>query len=241
MLLKIIGTGSSGNAYILDGGKECLLVECGVRAASIKQAFDFDVSKVVGAIVSHSHNDHAKAIPDIMAMGIPVYASEHTLEAKGRLYHHLANVIDKKSFTVGRFKIYAFDVNHDVPTLGFVIEHEQCGRTLFLTDTFYCNYTFPGLHNIIIEANYAKDIVDRKISDMMFLRDRVLQSHFSLDNCKDFLKANDLSAVNNIVLIHLSDTNSDEKRFKREVEELTGKTVHVAAKGLEIEFNKTPF
>lgn len=55
------------------------------------------------------------------------------------------------------------------------------------------------------------------------------------------LAANDLSQVNNIVLIHLSDSNSDEKQFQKEVSELTRKNVTVASNGIEIQFNKTPF
>ena len=55
------------------------------------------------------------------------------------------------------------------------------------------------------------------------------------------LKANDLSAVNNIVLIHLSDTNSNEKQFQKEVFEATQKNVSVATNGMVIDFNKTPF
>jgi hypothetical protein len=39
----------------------------------------------------------------------------------------------------------------------------------------------------------------------------------------------------------LSDGNSDEARFKKEVEDLTGKTVTVADRGVSIDFNKNPF
>ena len=62
-----------------------------------------------------------------------------------------------------------------------------------------------------------------------------------LDTCKGLLLANDLSQVNNIVLIHLSDSNSDEMRFQKEIAAATGKLVPVAVAGLEIEFNKTPY
>ena len=60
------------------------------------------------------------------------------------------------------------------------------------------------------------------------LKSRILKSHFSLENVKRFLQANDLSKVQEIWLLHLSDGNSDEKRFKREVQELTGRMVFVA-------------
>jgi ribonuclease BN (tRNA processing enzyme) len=50
-----------------------------------------------------------------------------------------------------------------------------------------------------------------------------------------------LSQVNNILLIHLSDSNSDEKQFKKEIHELTNKNVIVASNGMDIPFLKTPF
>jgi phosphoribosyl 1,2-cyclic phosphodiesterase len=49
-----------------------------------------------------------------------------------------------------------------------------------------------------------------------------------LEQVKEFLKANDLSKVQQIVLIHLSDGNSDEALFKTEIQKLTGKPVYVA-------------
>lgn len=246
MKLRIIGTGSKGNAYILGNENEALLIEAGVNIKEIKQALDFDYSKVVGCIVTHRHGDHAKSIKEIMLLGIETYALNDVLKHVGfSIVSKIGNEITpKQSFQVGNFKILPFDVKHDVPCVGFLIEHKDCGKVLFLTDTYYCKYTFPGLNNIIIEANYSKEIIDKKYgpdSEKEFLRNRILKSHFSLANCKDMLKANDLRQVNNIVLIHLSDSNSDEKQFHKEVSELTNKNVHVASNGMVIPFFKTPF
>lgn len=246
MKLRIIGTGSKGNAYVLENEHEALLIEAGVNVKEIKQALDFDYSKVVGCIVTHEHLDHCKSANDLMRLGIDVYTGEKTHQKiNGDVIHRAMSIASKETIKLGNFKIMAFDVKHDAAEpLGFLIEHPDCGRVLFLTDTYYCKYTFPGLNNIIIEANYSKEIIDKKYgpdSDKEFLRNRILKSHFSLSNCKDMLKANDLRQVNNIVLIHLSDSNSDEKQFQKEVSELTNKNVHVASNGMIIDFKKTPF
>lgn len=246
MELKVIGTGSTGNAYILSNGDEALLIECGVNIKDIKKALDFDLSKVVGCIVTHEHQDHCKSIEDLMKLGINVHASlgTHIATACG-LNHKVKYIKSKQTIQIGNFKVMAFDVKHDAAEpLGFLIEHPDCGKVLFLTDTYYCEYTFKGLNNIIIEANYSKEIIDRKFgsdSGKEFLRNRILRSHFSLANCKDMLSANDLTQVNNIVLIHLSDSNSNEKQFQKEVTDLTGKNVTVASNGMTINFGKTPF
>ena len=244
MKLKVIGTGSKGNAYLLENEEEALLIECGVNIKAIKQAIKFNIKKIVGCLVTHEHGDHAKSVKEVMNLGIKVYTGKKTFEALGidSNHHRAYSVWQNDDFKVGGFKVKSFDVEHDAAEpVGFLINHKETGNILFLTDTVYSPYTFRGLNNIIIEANYDGEIAKRKLSDMEFLRNRIIQSHMSIDTCIDFLKANDITAVNNIVLIHLSDSNSHEKAFQYRVAKATGKNVTVAYNGLEMEFNKTPF
>lgn len=262
MKLHIINSNSQGNAYILEANNgEALLLECGVTFDRIKKALNFKLSRAVGCLVTHEHQDHCKAVKDVMKAGINVYASKGTHEAMGSNGSHRAKTVQqvalfspgnpkhlKPEYDVidaGRFKVKAFDVKHDAAEpLGFLINHPECGTVLFLTDSYYCEYKFTGLNNIIIEANYCQKIIDKRVEDganPKFLRDRILTSHMSLDTCKKTLKSYELRNVNNIVLIHLSDGNSDERRFLQEVQETTGKMVHVASPGLTIDFNKIVF
>lgn len=166
-----------------------------------------------------------------------------TAEAIGISGHRVNFIQPGKSFNSRYFKILPFSLNHDVPCVGFIIQHEESGNILFLTDTYYSAYRFRNLNNIIIEANYDKEILDSRLrngSTIAFLRDRVMKSHMSLDTTKQLLKCNDLGAVNNIVLIHLSDNHSHAAKFKSEVTEITGKQVFIAEAGMEISLNKTP-
>ncbi|WDF45278.1 MBL fold metallo-hydrolase [Chryseobacterium sp. KACC 21268] len=246
MKLKVIGSGSKGNAYLLENEQEALLIECGVNIKEIKKAVDFNVSKISGCIVTHEHGDHAKSITEVLGSGINVYATKGTFEnTKAGLTMKSSRQIvipQKGEFQVGNFKVMSFPTIHDVAEpCGFLIYHKDCGVTLFLTDTVYSNFRFSGLNNIIIEANYDNEIINEKLGDKKFLRDRIYQSHMSLDTCLEFLNANDLSAVNNIVLIHLSDSNSHEINFAKKVSAITGKTVTTADGGMTINFNKTPF
>ena len=138
-----------------------------------------------------------------------------------------------------------FDVKHNCKEpFGFIINHPECGNVLFITDSYYVAYTFKNLNNILVEANYSTDIVNQRLIDGNIhgkVRDRLIESHMSLDTCKALLRANDLTAVNNIILIHLSDGNSNAELFKKEVAAETGKKVTIASKGIEIDFGKTPF
>jgi len=239
MELQVIGTGSKGNAYILRNEDEAILIECGVNISKIKRALDFDYSKVVGCIVTHEHNDHARSINDLLKLGVNIYATEGTYQAYSvnTAYRHRAFIIKpKRVFSIGNFKIIPFDVKHDAQEpVGFLINHKETGKVLFMTDTIYCKYKFEGLKTVIIEANYSDEIINRRMgpdSEKFFLRNRILKSHMSLENCIGFLRANDLSTVDKIILIHLSDSNSHEKLFKQKVQESTGKLVEVANNGL---------
>jgi phosphoribosyl 1,2-cyclic phosphodiesterase len=245
MKLRIINSNSLGNCYLLRASNgETLIIECGVRFEKIQQALNYDISQVVGCLVTHSHGDHCKAVGKLLQYGINVYATEGEHKAMGTMGHHNARV-SNRTFEAGSFDVIAFPVVHDTPDpVGYLIRHEECGTVLFLTDTVYSPFKFTGLHNIIVEANYCERILDARVAageNPQFVRDRVIQSHMSIANCKDLLQANDLRQVNNIVLIHLSDGNSDANRFQREVQEVTGKTVWIADAGIEIPFNKTPF
>lgn len=248
MRLNIIGSNSAGNAYILENDQEALLIEAGVRFALIKQALGFNLRKVVGCIVTHEHMDHGEAVKDLQTTGgIDVYATAGTHKALGTDASHRAKIVKEGvPFRVGGFTIIPFEIKHDcAEPVGYLIRHAETGTILFLTDSYYVEHTFKGLNNVIIEANYCQTILDAKMvagASPRTVRDRVIESHMSIETCKETLQANDLTEVNNIVLIHLSNGNSDAPRFKREVEEQTGKVVHIATAGMVIEnFNKTPF
>lgn len=247
MQLKIVGSGSAGNCYILEANNgEALILECGLRFSRIKEALDFRLDRVAGCLVTHSHGDHAFAVKEVLKSGIQVYSSCGELDAMGIRDHHNARAVVKQhEHQIGSFKVFPFGIIHDTPDpLGYLIHHEECGTVLFLTDTVYSPYTFTGLNNVIVEANYCEKILDSRLAageEPEKVRDRVIQSHMSINNCIDLLRANDLSRVNNIVLIHLSDRNSNEKEFVQRVADATGKHVHAANAGMIINFDLTPY
>ena len=242
MRLKVLGSSSSGNCYILQGESESLILECGIKFKEVEKALDYNLKNVVGALISHEHGDHSKYVSDFLNRFIPVYTSKGTAEALDKR----VKIIDKmKPFQIGGFKIIAFEVFHDaVDPIGFFVNHKECGNVLFATDTYYLKPRFKGLNNILIECNYREDILLDNVHNgrlSSFLMNRITESHLEYNTCKEALLANDLTDVNNIVLIHLSDGNSNAKEFKQGIERATAKTVYVAEKGMDINFNKTPF
>lgn len=245
MRLNVLGSDSNGNCYILQTDKEALIIEAGVRFSEVKKALKWQLSKVVGAVISHEHNDHAKYVRDFVSNGITVLALPSVFKAKGiNSLSFRKDIEPMHGYIVGGFKVFVMPVCHDVPCLGFIIEHEDMGRMLFVTDTMMLEYRVPGLNHILLEANYAEDILDAKIeagSVPVSMKPRLIHSHMEIETAKGILRANDLSGVNEIVLIHLSNGNSDERRFIREVQEVSGKPVYAAVAGLELNLSINPY
>lgn len=246
MRLIILGSSSKGNCYILSNGKEALIIEAGIRLSEVKKALKFNISVVVGAVVTHEHNDHAGYLKDFVAAGITVLALDEVFKGKGvsETASFTKRITPGKGYKVGAFKIIPFSVRHDVPCVGYLIEHPDMGKLLFVTDTMMLEYTFSGLNHILLEANYADRILSENIENgtvQPFFWERVMKSHMELETTKEILQSNDLSSVRNIVLIHLSSGNSNAKMFTEEVTKVTGKIVYAATKGLELDLSLIPY
>lgn len=241
MVLKVIGSSSDGNGYVLDNGNEALFLEAGVRLTDFKKTVGFNIRKVVGCLVTHRHNDHAKYIKSMVDCGFPTLALPDVWQAKNISGSNAIWLEYGKGYKFGKFKVLAFAACHDVPCAGYLIEHPDCGRMLFLTDSCMCEYRFSGLNHILIECNYSDLKLSEAINDGRTLpsqRERLMTTHMELNTCKMTLAANDLHRVSEIVLLHLSDNNSDEKVFQTEIERQTGRPAYIASPGLCVELNK---
>ncbi len=246
MNLHVISTGSKGNCYILDTPRGRLLLDCGVRVQEIKEALGFDLSGVVGCLLTHEHKDHSKAAAELMALGVDVYTSAGTAAACGLSGHRIHTVQGQRSFEIGErqhprracnIAVMPFNTQHDaLDPFGFLI---QVGgeKILYATDTYYLKYQFSGLNYIIVECNYLIETLDRNIAAGRIPRDlrrRLLKSHFELGNLVKFLTASDLTRCHQIVLVHLSDGNSDALRMIGEVFLSTGVQTVAADAGMDI-------
>lgn len=241
MKLRVLGSSSNGNCYVLDNGGEALIIEAGVKFTEVKKALDFNLSKVVGCIISHQHGDHAKYIKAMVDCGFYTLALPEVWAAKQLFGQRTIAIVPYKGYKLGNFKIVPFPACHDVPCVGYLIEHPACGRLLFLTDSCMCENTFKGLDNIMVECNYSHKSLVKAIKEgrtPLSQRERLLTSHMELGTCKEFLTANDLTNVANIVLLHLSENNSDEPYFVSEIERQTGKMVYAAYPGMVLDIDK---
>ena len=244
MVLKVLGSGSSGNCYILENGKEALIIEAGISFAEVKKALDFNVKKICGVILSHEHMDHARYMKDYLKAGIPVYSAFQTQTALESITGELTKaIVPLKKIQIGSFKVIPFNVPHDaeIECYGYLIEHEEMGKMLFLTDLEYCRYNFSkqNVNHILVEANYSESSMDNEAVNL----EHVLKGHASLQTALNFISTNDNPALRNVVLIHLSDKNGNPVEFLQKTKETVkyGADCYIAEKGLEVKLDLCPF
>lgn len=246
MRLTVLASGSAGNGYLLEARHSALLIECGVKPEVLMRRTRVQPSRISGALVTHEHGDHAGFADRYAALGVPIYASRGTLAAlRFNPGASLRPVRAMQTFHVGEFTVNAFDTRHDAAEpLGYIIEHPEAGRILFLTDTAFCPYDFRALYldHMLIEANYDDALLDGNVANGVVDAARAARTrrdHMSLRAACELIQADQTAELKTVVLIHLSGQNADAARFaRRAAETALFARIEVATGGLSIELNK---
>lgn len=231
------GSSSSGNCYYIelqrtDGMPPAkILLEAGISYKEVVQkasAQGVDLSEIDAILVTHEHQDHARAVKDFKKRGFKIYANERITEGDPTV-----------TLRAGQAKVIAVDttvtpisVEHDAPdSLGFIVR-TPLESMVFIND---CKYFAADLSSIpfdyvAIEANYDGQTVhfayeqakkENNRADMNRYQ-RIVNAHMSIAHCIKHLEKMDLSQCKAIFLMHLSDRNSNAERFKYRVQQATG-------------------
>lgn len=186
---------------------------------------------IAGCLITHEHGDHAKYTNQYAENGVECYATLGTLNQLGITSHRLHVIKVKRAFKIGSWEILPFDIEHDVAEpVGFLMKSDKGYKVLYVTDTKYVKYKFKGVTHMLLEVNYIHELMQQNVKEGVIhqaLVNRVMDSHFSLEYAIQFLKANDLSKLEEIHLIHLSNNNSNAQKIKDEVQKASGVPVYV--------------
>lgn len=226
MDIKIIASGSKGNAYLIRQGSVKILIDPGINYNELIKRMDYRLNEVNHALISHEHKDHCQALPGLRKIGIPVSMSKGTGDALGfemGLYHVIKS---EQVYDLYGWKLMPFKCEHDASEpLGFLIQTPKGEKICYATDTAYIRYRFTGVTHWMIEANYSEELLQKNNKLPEGIKSRIRLNHFEIENVKKFFENQDLEKTEKIYLIHLSGNNSDEKLFQKLVEKVTGKPV----------------
>lgn len=159
MILKCLGSGSSGNCYLLtDSNGKTLILDCGLSIREIKKGLNYDLRCVAGCIVTHHHKDHSKSAKELEEIGIEVYKPyEECYKAmnfkKAPFLISTVPMQDKD----GKFCHTNTD-GSECPCYGFIISHPEMGNLLYVTDTEFVKWRFRNLNHILVSCQLPKEV-----------------------------------------------------------------------------------
>lgn len=220
--IQHIASGSSGNSIVISDGTSKIMLDCGLPYSKLSR--HVKCSELAGCLITHSHLDHAKAGAELMRGGVTVGMSKGTNDAHKNDWPFAWTILEHlQQIDMGSWIILPFDVVHDVDEpLGFLLQSRETDEKLvYIVDSGFVQYDFNGVTHWLLEANYSEGLLEAGPYDD-YLKDRVRRNHFSLEDLKIFLKTSDLSQTQEIHLLHLSESNSNEQQFKDEIQALTG-------------------
>lgn len=236
--LTVLSSSSDGNSYLLSCGEDSLLLDLGVDFKKVLKAVDYDIRKIRGCLCSHIHADHTKHLPDALKYQLKVYSCKSVAEKFDGV--NILKIGHK--YRIGSFYVQTLPVPHgDCECYAYIIDHEDIGRLLFATDLSDFPYKVKDCNHIMLECNNSLDMIVDNMVEGHFNR-AASNTHLDMDNCFEILRRLETPNLQSIILLHLSDWNSNENTIRERLsEEFPVIDYHIADKGLTVELSKTEF
>ena len=218
LMVHNLGSGSSGNAVLIVAGGTSLLIDCGVERRALLArlaALGCAPATVAGVLVSHEHGDHARSLPMMVDAGIPIVASEGSLNALALRGNGVDRIGPSREVALAGFQVSGLPVAHDArQPLGFTVAVNG-RRITVLTDLGSTDGSLVEAVResdlVVIEANHDADLLLRGPYPP-HLKRRILspRGHLSNADCAAFLgiALTETRHAPTIWLAHLSRTNN---------------------------------
>ena len=221
MRLAILGSGSAGNALVVESAGRSLLVDAGFSCRRIERRLGelgLAAEEVGALLLTHEHSDHVRGADRFARRHrTPVHATAGTLaatELSPEIAAQARIVRSGEPFETAEFWVEPFHLPHDArEPVGFVIE-DRAGQRLGVVSDLGCRsrLAWGRLHDLdvlVIEANHDLSML-RSGPYPWYLKQRVASRHGHLSNreAADGVAEILCDRLRTVVLYHLSRTNN---------------------------------
>lgn len=169
--------------------------------------------------------------------GLPVFSCKEVTE----IYPNVKLIECNKKTKIGNFIIQPISVQHSCECYAYLIEHEDMGKLLFATDCNSFKYIIKDLNHILIEANHDDSTILNNMKNNHYTASQ-FKNHMNFDDTLRTIKANNNIYLQNIILCHLSNSNSNGNNYIQSIKEEIGiSNVFIANNGLKVDLSKEEF
>ena len=219
MRFALLGSGSEGNALVVQSGATLLLLDCGFSLSETLlrlQRLQLDPASISGILVTHEHSDHIGGVARLARrFGVPVWMTHGTLrfqqkKLSGVLVHEISA---HQGFCIGDLEVEPCPVPHDATEPVQYVFSDGTRRLGVLTDTGHITphivTMFDACHALVLECNHDAEML-RNGRYPASLKQRVggRFGHLNNQQAAEFLAGLDTSCLQHIVVAHLSAHNN---------------------------------
>lgn len=240
MRIASLGSGSKGNATLVQHGKTTLLVDNGFslrKFCARLDRFEIDPGTIDALLLTHEHGDHSGGAERLCAThGIPLWTAVGTARATLSPQFEYQRLVAGQVVSFGDIEVLPVTVPHDASEpLQFVFHQVDNGKRLgVLTDTGHITRhiveAFSELDGLLLEFNYDAEMLANGPYPY-HLKSRVGGDHGHLSNEQslDLLRRADTSRLNCLIAAHISEKNNAPHIVDRLIRELDDLPVPVLA------------
>ena len=241
-----LGSGSEGNALVVQVGQSCVLMDCGfnlTETVARLARLGLRPEDLSGIVVTHEHGDHIAGVARLAKKyTLPLWLTHGTLRAQFKTLGGLPNVTEinpHNSFSVGEVQIQPYLVPHDAAEPVQYVFGEGTKRLGVLTDTGsstpHIEQVLSGCAALVLECNHDAELLANGAYPYS-LKQRVggRFGHLNNSDAAALLARLDNSKLQHIVAAHLSRKNNTPELAVRALSgalNCSGEWIGVATQG----------
>jgi phosphoribosyl 1,2-cyclic phosphodiesterase len=219
MRVTVLGSGSNGNATLVDADDARILIDAGFSGRDLERRMaeaDVDPASINAIVITHDHGDHTRGMGVLARrFGLPLYLTPRTRVACEPLLNGSEDVREyhsSQTVRIGALEVRPFLTVHDAadPVAVTVCDTRTGARLGIATDlgrpTAAVRAELAGCHMLVLEANHD-DALLWSGPYPWSVKQRIASSHGHLSNRAAAQLARELhhNGLEFIVLAHLSE------------------------------------
>lgn len=235
MRFASLGSGSQGNATLIESEGFCVLIDCGFSVPEIERRMaplGLTPADLSAVLVTHEHGDHLRGVAGLQRrFGMPVYVTAGT--ARAMRNHRGVELVDShRDFRVGPFEVRPVPVPHDAAEPVQYIVEEGSLRLGVLTDlgaiTPHVQEEYGTCDALLVEANHDLDMLHNGPYPPSLKR-RVAGGWGHLNNRQtaEFLRNVERSRLRQLLIGHISLKNNLTELVREAVADVVAPVANV--------------
>ncbi|HSF48040.1 MAG TPA: MBL fold metallo-hydrolase [Burkholderiales bacterium] len=220
MRFASLGSGSSGNALVVEVKQTRVLLDCGFplkEAVTRLARLGLEPRQLSGIIVTHEHDDHARGVGALARrFGLPVWSTWGTSVALGAAcasLKHIQLMQGGYKFSVGDIEVQPYTVPHDAREPVQCVFGDGDVRLGVLTDvgcaTPHIESVLTGCHALVLECNHDADMLENgPYPPALKCRIAGRFGHMKNEAAGELLARLDCRLLQHVIAAHLSRYNN---------------------------------